>query len=137
MTRAILEACRHRIANDDMALGREPSPVLAEIDAELSEPKAEGAHSTGPWLEGAEYGALQTEICAQDRKKAIATVWTKRRVGVLSDEKAIEDDPEGIANLHLVLAAPAMLAALEHAAQNMPHPDQMVDDAIRKARGRE
>ena len=35
MTLALLEECRHRIANDDMALDREPSPVLAEIDAEL------------------------------------------------------------------------------------------------------
>lgn len=47
--------------------------------------------------------------------------------------------PEGtdtmLANARLIAAAPEMLAALKHAALNMPHPDQMIDDAIAKAEG--
>ena len=111
MTRDLLERCRHRIANDCMAGNVDGYRLIAEIDAALAEPKAEGAHTPGEWLEGSAYGAYQTEIDVPGR--AIATVWTKRRVGVLSDEKGIEDDPEGVANMHLVKAAPAMLAALE------------------------
>ena len=39
------------------------------------------------------------------------------------------------ANAHLIAAAPDLYAALVHAQQNMPHPDQMIDAAIAKARG--
>jgi hypothetical protein len=50
------------------------------------------------------------------------------------------DDRSPDANAHfIVLACNAyddMLAALKHAAANMPHPDQMIDDAIAKAEGR-
>jgi hypothetical protein len=42
---------------------------------------------------------------------------------------------EAIANAHLIAAAPEMYAALKHAQQNMPHPDQMIDDALAKAMG--
>lgn len=42
---------------------------------------------------------------------------------------------ETMANGKLIAAAPVMLAALKHAAQNMPHPDQMIDDAIALAEG--
>ena len=61
MTRDLLTRCRHRIANDDIALGREPSPVLAEIDAVLAEPEAEGAH-TADML--AALSAAQAELSA-------------------------------------------------------------------------
>lgn len=37
---------------------------------------------------------------------------------------------QATANATLIAAAPTMLAALLHAKANMPHPDQMVDDAI-------
>jgi len=40
-----------------------------------------------------------------------------------------------IANAHLIAAAPDLYAALVHAQQNMPHPDQMIDEALAKARG--
>lgn len=39
------------------------------------------------------------------------------------------------ANAHLIAAAPDLYAALVHAQQNMPHPDQMIDEALAKARG--
>ena len=39
------------------------------------------------------------------------------------------------ANAHLIAAAPNLYAALVHAQQNMPHPDQMIDAALAKARG--
>ena len=39
------------------------------------------------------------------------------------------------ANAHLIAAAPDLYAALVHAQQNMPHPDQMSDEALAKARG--
>ena len=39
------------------------------------------------------------------------------------------------ANAHLIAAAPDLYAALVHAQQNMPHPDQMIDAALAKARG--
>lgn len=45
----------------------------------------------------------------------------------------IGSDPEAP---FVYAAAPEMLAALKHAALNMPHPDQMIDDAIAKAQGR-
>lgn len=41
------------------------------------------------------------------------------------------------ANMRLGRAAPDLLEALKHARQNMPHPDQMIDDAIAKAEGRD
>lgn len=44
-------------------------------------------------------------------------------------------DDETRANARLIAAAPDLLAALRHAAMNMPHPDQMIDDAIAKATG--
>lgn len=39
------------------------------------------------------------------------------------------------ANARLIAAAPDMFAALKHAQANIPHPDQMIDDAIAKAEG--
>ena len=39
------------------------------------------------------------------------------------------------ANARLIAAAPDMLEALLHAKRNMPHPDQMIDEAIAKATG--
>ena len=62
MTRALLEACRHRIANDDMMLGRPESKLLAQIDAALAEPEmAEGEH-TADML--AALSAAQAELSA-------------------------------------------------------------------------
>ena len=135
MTRDLLERCRHRIANDCMAGNVDGYRLIAEIDAALAEPKAEGAHTAGPWLEGCDYGSYQTEIDVTGR--AIATVWTKQRVGVLTDEKGIEGDPEGIANLHLILAAPDMLAALERCVETMPKSAARdeADAVIAKAKG--
>lgn len=43
--------------------------------------------------------------------------------------------PDLLANSHLIAAAPDLYAALVHAQQNMPHPDQMIDAALAKARG--
>ena len=43
--------------------------------------------------------------------------------------------PDLLANAHLIAAAPDLYAALVHAQQNMPHPDQMIDEALAKARG--
>ena len=45
------------------------------------------------------------------------------------------DRDEAMANAHLIAAAPDLYAALVHAQQNMPHPDQMIDEALAKARG--
>ena len=45
------------------------------------------------------------------------------------------DGAELTANAHLIAAAPDLYAALVHAQQNMPHPDQMIDEALAKARG--
>ena len=44
-------------------------------------------------------------------------------------------DDQSLADAHLIAAAPDLYAALVHAQQNMPHPDQMIDEALAKARG--
>ena len=64
MTRALLEACRHRIANDDMALGRELSPVLAEIDAALVEPDDDGR-------------SVVAMIDMAEGNESVGTAWTE------------------------------------------------------------
>lgn len=40
-----------------------------------------------------------------------------------------------LADANLIAAAPDLYEALLHAKANMPHPDQMIDAALRKARG--
>ena len=47
----------------------------------------------------------------------------------------LADEVKRIAEAHLIAAAPDLYAALVHAQQNMPHPDQMIDEALAKARG--
>ena len=68
-------------------------------------------HTPGPWVIGAGYGRYKTEITGPGR--AVGGVWTRRDAGALSDERRIEDDPEGIANARLIAAAPELLEALE------------------------
>ena len=96
MTRALLEACRHRIANDDMALGREPSPVLAKIDAALAGPRAEGVRTADEW-------SCDEVMSAKGRYEA--DIWGKDGavIATVYDKSATD----------MLLAAPNMLAALE------------------------
>lgn len=63
-------------------------------------------HTPGPWVIGSGYGRYKTEITGPGR--AVGGVWTRRDAGALSDERRIEDDPEGIANARLIAAAPNM-----------------------------
>ena len=44
---------------------------------------------------------------------------------------------EGEANARLIAAAPDLLDALKHARNQIQHPDQMIDEAISKAEGRQ
>src|SRR5690606_4050675 len=41
------------------------------------------------------------------------------------------------ADAHLIIAAPELLEALIHARNQMQHPDQMIDDAIANAQGKQ
>ena len=69
-------------------------------------------HTPGPWEKKRPYGKFKDEVgvCG----KAICTVWTRRRVGALSDEIQIVPCDEGEANLRLILKAPEMLDALKN-----------------------
>ena len=76
----------------------------------------------GPWrADGATYNRV---------------VWSDadNRVCFMAHSNGL-DDIRDIATSNLVAAAPDLYAALVHAQQNMPHPDQMIDAAIAKARG--
>lgn len=74
---------------------------------------SETKHTPGPWVIGAGYGRYKTEITGPGR--AVGGVWTRRDAGALSDERRIEDDPEGIANARLIAAAPELLEAAKSA----------------------
>ena len=97
MTRTLLEACRHRIANDDMALGREPSAALAQIDAALAGAKAvEGVGMT--W-------------CPE--RMAVLFRFADKNDGPWDDVGDQRKDLPCESEAHLAAAAPAMLAALK------------------------
>jgi hypothetical protein len=76
-------------------------------------------HTPAPWLIGEDQCVDETwSIVTTSGGSIIANV---------------NDRHDRLANARLIAAAPDMLAALKHARQNMPHPDQMIDDAITKA----
>lgn len=89
-------------------------------------------------IEEAISGSIDLDWTPRDAAKAVMRLLEKGvnkqgRNGELL-EKSCPNDPENDPeneNIH-----DFMLAALKHAAANMPHPDQMIDDAIAKAEGR-
>jgi hypothetical protein len=68
-------------------------------------PPREAAPTPRPWKAGARYGSLHTEIVSADGGRAVAYCWTYRRPNAAKDRKDIEADPEGKANLALIVAA--------------------------------
>jgi len=85
----------------------------------------------GPWVvEPVNHdgdGGTLVRLTDYPNPNCVANVW--------GTESAGEPNAESIANAHLIAAAPDLYAALVHAQQNMPHPDQMIDEALAKARG--
>ena len=85
----------------------------------------------GPWAgkgqtsEDAVFCGTMHRICADGAWLAFVPTWKDN-----PDEAS-----EAEANARLIAAAPDLYAALVHAQQNMPHPDQMIDEALAKARG--
>lgn len=98
----------------------------------------------GPWVNMGEYSALKDEIGVKGR--AVCTVWTRRKDGVLREDQQIVRDAEGEANAALIIASPELYAALEGALSFIiDHYDpsldydfdlkQRVEAALAKARG--
>lgn len=79
-------------------------------------------HTPGPWMAAAKPSSIVGW-----------PVVAPRAMGRSICNVTVHDEAQG--NARLIAAAPDMLAALKHAAANMPHPDQMIDDAIAKAEG--
>ncbi|MCC4240345.1 hypothetical protein [Thalassospira povalilytica] len=83
---------------------------------------SEAKHTPGPWK------AHVTNLARSGQ--------TEYEIHWSEDGECVAEIVHGAPDAHLIAAAPEMLEALKHAAQNMPHPDQMIDDAIAKAEGR-
>ena len=70
-------------------------------------------YTQGKWANIGHYGNLMSEIAVPGL--AICTVWTRKECDATKNtlKKKYEDDPEGIANAHLISAAPDMYEALK------------------------
>lgn len=94
------------------------------------------AHTPFPWVDGGPFGLNKTEV--QGSARAVASVWT-RRAATLLDEKKTEvyvDDPEGLANLRLILALPSLIDALlyvEKGVGTSRSAKERIDAALREA----
>lgn len=87
----------------------------------------QGSHTKGPWTVHTSRTTDDVGIIGDNG--CLAECFSEIRK---QGEKAFT---EQMANARLIAAAPDLLEALIHARQNMPHPDQIIDDAIAKARG--
>ena len=72
---------------------------------------AGGQHTAGEWGGRVQYDRFRDEVQASNR--AVALVWVRREVGVLTEDRQLIADPEGEANFSLISAAPDLLEAAE------------------------
>jgi hypothetical protein len=78
-------------------------------------------HSRGPWIVGNRYGNQHTEIASAGYSKSIGIVRTHEPA--VENPKTPDDYrpfAEGVANAHLIAAAPELLAALRKIAEMTP-----------------
>lgn len=68
-------------------------------------------HSPGPWKRGGEYSNNMDEIEDKDGR-TIAAVWTRKGPQFAKASQQFREEPQGVANITLMIAAPDLLDAL-------------------------
>lgn len=70
------------------------------------------AHSPAPWKRGGEYSNNMDEI--EDAEgRTIAAVWTRKGPQFAKASQQFREEPQGVANITLMTAAPELLAACQ------------------------
>jgi hypothetical protein len=88
-------------------------PATIFLNSEGRKLVSESKHTESPWLDGGRYGNYRREVLSPGGGRAIATVWTRKRIQNGTERPTFEPFEEGVANFHLVLNAPGMFDALE------------------------
>jgi len=75
------------------------------------------SHTQAPWQAGSSYGTTGTRVTGNDGNRHICGVQTDRIDPHGAHHLATIPDPEGMANLALIVASPRLLSALKSAVQ--------------------